>query len=87
MIVLGAGLLIAFLDPGDVHHASAVDLLLDLDARCGASTLTLGEVLVGPALAGVFDDARARSPRWGSRNSRPAPAPTVNWPASVCRPD
>ena len=60
MIVLDASVLIAHLDEGDAHHASAVDRLLDVaDHSLAASTLTLAEVLVGPARADRLEQARA----------------------------
>jgi len=59
VIVLDASVLIAYLDGGDSHHKSAVELL---HARAveelGASQITLAETLVAPARAGRLDDAR-----------------------------
>lgn len=53
MIVLDASVLIAYLDGTDVHHGRAVDLLArEIDQELGVSTLTLGEVLVGPTRTG-----------------------------------
>ena len=53
MIVLDASVLIAYLDDTDEHHERAVDLLArEIDQDLGVSTLTLGEVLVGPARTG-----------------------------------
>lgn len=60
MIVLDANVLIAWLDPGDSLHERA---LTDLDEAAaeplGAATLTLAEVLVGPARAGRLQAAYA----------------------------
>ena len=60
MIVLDANVLIAWLDPGDSLHERA---LTDLDEAAseplGAATLTLAEVLVGPARAGRLQAAHA----------------------------
>lgn len=53
MIVLDASVLIAYLDDTDAHHARSVDLLArEIDQDLGVSTLTLGEVLVGPTRTG-----------------------------------
>jgi predicted nucleic acid-binding protein len=53
VIVLDASVLIAYLDDTDEHHERAVDLLArEIDQDLGVSTLTLGEVLVGPARTG-----------------------------------
>ena len=60
MIVLDASVLIAHLDASDTHHDAATGLLLDVaDEDLVASPLTLAEVLVGPARAGVLDRAEA----------------------------
>lgn len=58
MIVLDASVLIAHLDAGDAHHERASALLADVAAEslC-ASSLTVAEVLVGPARAGHLDRA------------------------------
>lgn len=48
-MVLDAGVLIALLNPQDVHHATALDLLELKDPPYAVHTLTAAEVLVGPA--------------------------------------
>lgn len=56
MIVLDASVLIAYLDDADAHHARAIALLArEIDQDFAVSTLTLGEVLVGPARTGRLD--------------------------------
>lgn len=58
MIVLDASVLIAHLDAMDAHHDRATKLLLGLDSEpLGASPLSIAEVLVGPARAGILDRA------------------------------
>lgn len=53
MIALSASVLIASLDDTDAHHVRSMGLLArEIDQDLGASTLTLGEVLVGPARTG-----------------------------------
>lgn len=60
MIVLDASVLIAHLDASDAHHDRAFDLLHQLtEEPLAASPLTLAEVLVGPARAGLLDRAAA----------------------------
>jgi predicted nucleic acid-binding protein len=60
VIVVDASVLIAHLDERDALHEQAVERLLDAaDESLGCSTLTLAEVLVGPARRGRLDDARA----------------------------
>jgi predicted nucleic acid-binding protein len=50
VIVLDASVLIAHLDPSDVHHTRAVETLLaGADRGFGASPITLADVLVEPA--------------------------------------
>ncbi|MGQ0625906.1 MAG: type II toxin-antitoxin system VapC family toxin [Sporichthyaceae bacterium] len=52
MIVFDAVVLIAYLDSKDVHHARAEQLLVqEIDDDFGVNSLTLAEVLVGPARA------------------------------------
>lgn len=59
MIVLDAHVLIAHFDPSDKHHERASRLLLSATGdSLGASTITLAEVLVGPARVGQLDRAR-----------------------------
>ncbi|MBA3745649.1 MAG: PIN domain-containing protein [Sporichthya sp.] len=70
MIVLDAGVLIAYLDADDAHHAVAQVLLAEaIDDECGANPLTLAEVLVVPARLGrleaaqlVLDELEVRGP-------------------------
>ena len=60
MIVLDASVLIAHLDAHDPHHDSAVALLRANPVEdLTSSVLTIAEVLVGPARAGVVDRALA----------------------------
>ena len=60
MIVVDASVLIAHLDERDALHPQAVERLLAAAGdTLAASTLTLAEVLVGPARRGRLDDARA----------------------------
>ena len=55
MILLDANVLIGYVEPSDVHHGAATDLLLaHADEQFGASVLTLAEFLVGPARQGVL---------------------------------
>jgi predicted nucleic acid-binding protein len=60
VIVLDATVLIAHLDSGDAHHDAAETRLLELAHEpFGASSITLAEVLVGPARSGRLSDAQA----------------------------
>ncbi|MDN5859039.1 MAG: PIN domain-containing protein [Pseudonocardia sp.] len=60
MIVLDAGVLIAYLDAEDAHHERAVTLLArEIDDEFGANSLTLAEVLVVPARDNQLDATRA----------------------------
>lgn len=60
MIVLDASVLIAHLDAGDKHHDRAFALLTAVaDEQFVASPLTVAEVLVGPARAGLVERAAA----------------------------
>jgi predicted nucleic acid-binding protein len=60
VIVLDATVLIAHLDAGDAHHDAAEARLLELAHEpFGASSITLAELLVGPARAGRLADAHA----------------------------
>jgi len=60
VIVVDASILIAHLDERDALHPQAVERLLAAAGdTLAASTLTLAEVLVGPARRGRLDDARA----------------------------
>ena len=58
MIVLDASVLIGHLDGKDAHHERAGRLLLNAaDEPLGASPITVAEVLVGPARAGLLERA------------------------------
>lgn len=58
MIVLDASVLIGYLDAEDGQHQAAEALLArEIDDDFAASSLTLAEVLVGPARARRLDDA------------------------------
>jgi predicted nucleic acid-binding protein len=60
VIVLDASVLIAHLDARDAHHGAATSLLSDFAGESlVASSLTIAEVLVGPARAGHLDHAIA----------------------------
>ena len=60
MIVLDASVLIGHLDPADVHHPRATELLLANEREeFAASPVTLAEVLVGPVRAGLAATAQA----------------------------
>ncbi|MBX7159281.1 MAG: type II toxin-antitoxin system VapC family toxin [Acidimicrobiia bacterium] len=60
MIVLDASVLIAHLDGDDRHHDRATELLMAAaDGGLGASPITLAEVLVGPARAGLLEQANS----------------------------
>lgn len=66
MIVLDASVLIAHLDARDRHHSRAVAMLNANPAQdLAASTLTIAEVLTGPARAGTLDRAIAAIARLG----------------------
>lgn len=55
MIVLDASVLIAFLDPSDIHHAPAVEILGDVMPPLFVHPITAAEVLVAPMRNGVAD--------------------------------
>jgi predicted nucleic acid-binding protein len=60
VIVLDASVLIAHFDANDAHHERASEVLVSIaDDHMGASSLTLAEVLVGPARAGCLEQATA----------------------------
>ena len=60
MIVIDASVLIAHLDARDARHGTATSLLSDFAGESlAASSLTIAEVLVGPARAGHLDHAIA----------------------------
>jgi predicted nucleic acid-binding protein len=59
VIVLDASVLIAHLDERDAQHERAVERLLELvEQPLACSTITLAEVLVGPARHGRLEVAR-----------------------------
>ncbi len=59
MIVIDASVLIAHFDARDAQHKRAAQALNTVGAEVlGANSITLAEVLVGPARAGRLDDAR-----------------------------
>lgn len=79
MIVADANVLIAASTPGHVHHERARSILLEHGtAGIVLHSLTMAEVLVGPARAGQQEAARAAFEAAGVRCS-PAtdPAPTA----------
>jgi len=58
VIVLDANVLVALLDPGDVHHDMAESLLREhVDDRKVVSVLTMAEFLVHPAMHGTIETA------------------------------
>jgi predicted nucleic acid-binding protein len=60
VIVLDASVLIAQFDARDAQHGRAMQALSTIaEEALGASTITLAEILVGPARAGRLEDARA----------------------------
>ena len=66
MIVLDASVLIAHLDERDAQHERAVERLLELaEQPVGCSTITLAEVLVGPARHGRLEVARTAIAEFG----------------------
>lgn len=65
MTVLDANVLIAHFSDLDPHHERAVTLLLDADDELAVHPLTLAEVLVGPARAGMLERARSLLDRLG----------------------
>jgi len=58
VIIVDASVLIAHLDGDDAHHARATDALEQASEEFGASSITLAEVLVGPARQGRLAEAR-----------------------------
>jgi toxin FitB len=68
VIVLDATVLIAHLDERDAQHAPAVERLVDLaEHSLGCSSITLAEVVVGPARHGRLDAARRALEELGVR--------------------
>ena len=60
MIVLDAGVLIAYLDSDDAQHTLAADLLArEIDDDLAANPLTLAEVLVVPVRKGRLEEVQA----------------------------
>lgn len=55
MIVVDASVLIAFLDPHDAHHHTAVELLAEATPPLLLHPITAAEVLVAPVRNGVAD--------------------------------
>ena len=55
MTVVDASVLIAFLDPNDAHHETAVDLLANMDPPLIVDPITAAEILVAPLRNGVAD--------------------------------
>lgn len=55
MIVVDASVLIAFLDPSDIHHARAVEILGDVMPPLFVHPITAAELLVAPMRNGVAD--------------------------------
>ncbi|MFT3852554.1 MAG: PIN domain-containing protein [Ilumatobacteraceae bacterium] len=55
VIVVDASALIAFLDPDDAHHTSAVDALAAATPPLIVHRITAAEVLVGPTRRGTVD--------------------------------
>lgn len=61
MIVLDAGVLISHYGGTEAHHQRATDMLLEhAEDGVAASSVTLAEVLVGPARAHRLDQALGR---------------------------
>jgi predicted nucleic acid-binding protein len=62
VIVLDASVLVGFFERGDVHHDAAAELLnMHAGEPWAASTITVAELLVGPARAGEMKLAAASS--------------------------
>lgn len=64
LIVADASALIAYLNPGDAHHADAVQGLIDVD-QFVVHPVTLAEVLVHPARSG--SESTWWAPRFSGR--------------------
>lgn len=61
LTVLDAGVVIALLDPDDVHHAVSIDALTDhADDRLLLPASAYAELLVAPMRAGRLDEVRGR---------------------------
>ncbi|MGL5909117.1 MAG: type II toxin-antitoxin system VapC family toxin [Phycicoccus sp.] len=74
MITLDAGVVIAHLQPHDVHHATAGELLRSsADDELLIHPLTLAEVLVGGVRAGRGDEMLADLDAIGIRATDPRP--------------
>jgi predicted nucleic acid-binding protein len=59
VIVVDASVLIAHLDASDVQHEEAVGWLLEVaEQPLGCSTITLAEILAGPARSNRLESAR-----------------------------
>jgi predicted nucleic acid-binding protein len=75
VIVVDAGVLIAHLDERDaLHERASGGLLAAAGETLGASTLTLAELLAGPARRDRLDDARAAMTASSSPRGRRARA-------------
>ncbi|MGD9704381.1 MAG: type II toxin-antitoxin system VapC family toxin [Acidimicrobiia bacterium] len=59
MIVVDASVLIAYLDPNDVHHGNAVELLADASPPLLVHPVTAAEVLVAPVRRGIAESVWA----------------------------
>jgi predicted nucleic acid-binding protein len=59
VIVLDAGVLIGLLEPADAFHDRALTLVEGLATDLAVHTLTLAEVLVGPARVGLAERVRS----------------------------
>lgn len=66
MLVVDANVVIAAISPGHVHHEHAQAILREAEAAV-LHTLTMAEVLVGPARAGDIDRAARRLAAAGLR--------------------
>ncbi|MDR1440786.1 MAG: type II toxin-antitoxin system VapC family toxin [Bifidobacteriaceae bacterium] len=74
MIVLDASVLIAYLQPADAHHANAVQILKRTEpGRMLVHSITLAEVLAGPAQAGREVDLERALNRIGVRVAATSP--------------
>jgi predicted nucleic acid-binding protein len=68
VIILDASVIIAHLDSTDQHHMTAAQLLADnAFDEWASSTVTLAEVLVGPARCGEGERVNNLLTRWGVR--------------------
>jgi predicted nucleic acid-binding protein len=56
VIILDASVIIAYLDPNDIHHDEAVEELARASTPFIVHPLTAAEVLVGPTARGLADE-------------------------------